>query len=1133
MISSGISFFHILRGLEVIKVVTPEPFENMKLFQTNISSTTYTENDITTSHVVIDCLDRENSKYQLIVTDYYPYLYVEIKNAGLEILNFLEARNIIVEKYKKTKKMNIYGYQTSNINLIKLFFKSVAHFHGAKKAMEGIYTIYNANIPFMVQFMVDLNIKGMTYIEANNMCDIFQQNRDNDTVGINFSTASFSEKPKDMNISEESSPMAHTPIGIKKYISYEDITPIDDNTLPSLRTISFDIETVNRENRFPDAFIDPIIQIGNTIKIDETMIQIIFCIGKTASIDNADVRCFKTEKEMLQAWLKYIFILDYDIIIGYNINMFDFPYIMKRAKQYNLGLCLCRQYLDRAHDSKIFKDITNRLQPSLTVFTSENSKFSGDSARYVAESIQVRTFTKKSIISGETSKTPNESISGEAYSQESISSQASILNTKIEEINQEQVKYDFIYHLIEDRLKYCRNCNNVKKDETLEFRSRLVIDMFPVIKKSYSLRSYTLNNVSREILGNQKEDIPYYLINGLYNGDEKSRRRIAVYCLKDTLLPLLLYEKLVVLFTGIEMVRVLGVPINWHFNRGISIKIFSLILRQAKKHNFVIPIVKVNTDGYTGAVVIDPERGYYDEPIAVLDFASLYPSIIIAHNLCYTTLILNKDKGKFSNKNVAKTPVGTMFIKKENKKGILPIILQNLLSKRREVKKMMGQEKDPQQKTLLNARQNAFKIAANSLYGFTGSAISKLPCLDIGQSITGYGREMLIQTKNFIESTYTEEKGINFTAHVIYGDTDSVMVKFIGKNINSDFIFDIAGDMAKAASAIFADPIKLEFEKIYYPYLLMNKKRYAGVVETREIVQAPGVYSDSQIVKRKKGSLTVTKRRIDTKGIETVRRDNCRLVKHLIEESLDLLLMKRDPESAKNFVKNKIRDLYLDKIDMSMLVISKTISKKSYSSKQAHVELAAKMQKRDNIVAEIGDRIAFVIIDKGPNVNAYEKSEDPSYVLEHNLALDVKYYIEQQISKPIHRLFEPLMDNVNELFLGEHTKTRVKSGKLAGPMAKFVQKSDSCISCKTRGGILCKSCEPNFFEIYTKKLEQLRKKEQIFNKCWRECQRCIQSVFSEVICANKDCPIFFKRAKARKTLDQLTQDINNLDSLDW
>lgn len=1060
----------------------------MKLFQTNITSTTHIENDATSSHILIDCLDNENSRYQLFVTDYLPYIYVEIKTTALEVLNFLEAKNITVEKYCKSEKMSIYGYQEENLNLVKLFFNSVSHCNGAKKALDGHYSVFNANIPFMVQFMVDLRLKGMTYIEVNNISDTKTVKKDDLKIGVTFSSAHSLVTEKKEIPEEISSPLKGTPLGMLKYVSFKDINPIVDDSLPSFMTLSFDIETSNRQNRFPDATVDPIIQIGNTIKVDDSQIQIIFCVGETASIDNADVRWFETEKEMLQAWFKYIFLLDYDTIIGYNITGFDLPYVLTRAKHFGIGSCLCRQYIERTKDVKIFNEILTNLKLKEEINTESLSLTQTEST------LTMKTFKQTEILA------------------------------------ENEKKYDFIYNLMEPKLKSCKNCNNYKKDEISDFRSRLVVDMMNVVKKSHSLRSYTLNNVSLHILQNQKEDIPYYLINGLYNGDEKTRRRIAVYCLKDTLLPLLLYEKLVVFFTGTEMARVLGVPINWYFNRGISIKIFTLILRQAKENNMVIPLVTAVNEGYEGAVVLDPERGYYDEPIAVLDFASLYPSIIIAHNLCYTTLVLNKDKKRISDDIVTKSPIGTMFINKEKKKGILPVILESLLSKRKEVKSLMAKETDPLLKSLLNARQNAFKVAANSLYGFTGSTISKLPCLDIGQTITGFGREMIIQTKNFIESTYNPGNGYNFLAKVIYGDTDSVMIKFFGENVNSDFVFDIAGDMAKNVSKIFVDPIKLEFEKIYYPYLLMKKKRYAGVIETR--LPVVNNSTDENDVKRQKTTI-ITKRRIDTKGIETVRRDNCRLVKHLIEESLDLLLMKRDPESAKLFVKNTVRDLYLDKIDMSMLVISKTLSKNSYSSKQAHVELAERMKKRDNIVADVGDRIAFVIIDKGPKVNAYEKSEDPLYVLEHDLPLDVKYYIDQQISKPVQRLFEPLMDNVNELFTGDHIQMKKKSGKMLGPMAKFVNKSEMCISCRAKGSILCKMCEPNFFEIYTNKMKQLQDNEQVFNKCWRECQRCIQSVVSEVICANTDCPIFFKRTKARKELDQDIEEIRKLESLSW
>nr|XP_057920705.1 DNA polymerase delta catalytic subunit-like [Doryrhamphus excisus] len=294
----------------------------MRFFQTNITSTTLTEDDTTTSHVVIDALDDENSKYQLIVTDYLPYIYVEVKNTPLEIVNFLEARNVTVEKYTQSEKMNIFGYQETNLKLVKCFFSSVTHLNSAKKALENSYTVYNRNIPFMVQFMVDLGLKGMTYIDVKKTSDTFEKKQKDTKAGVNFSSAASETDKEDSDgkNSEISSPLAGTPIGLKKYISFKNISTVDDKSLPSFKVLSFDIETKNRENKFPDAAFDPIIQIGNTIKIEDTKIQIIFCVGETASIDNAEVRWFKTEKEMLQAWFKYIFILDYDIIIGYNIN---------------------------------------------------------------------------------------------------------------------------------------------------------------------------------------------------------------------------------------------------------------------------------------------------------------------------------------------------------------------------------------------------------------------------------------------------------------------------------------------------------------------------------------------------------------------------------------------------------------------------------------------------------------------------------------------------------------------------------------------------------------------------------------------------------------------------------------------
>lgn len=132
---------------------------------------------------------------------------------------------------------------------------------------------------------------------------------------------------------------------------------------------------------------------------------------------------------------------------------------------------------------------------------------------------------------------------------------------------------------------------------------------------------------------------------------------------------------------------------------------------------------------------------------------------------------------------------------------------------------------------MLDGRQLALKISANSVYGFTGAQVGKLPCLEISGSVTAYGRTMIELTKNEVEKHYRIANNYENDAVVIYGDTDSVMVNFGVKTIER--AMELGREAAGIVSAKFVRPIKLEFEKVYYPYLLINKKRYAGLYFTR------------------------------------------------------------------------------------------------------------------------------------------------------------------------------------------------------------------------------------------------------------------------------------------------------------
>lgn len=149
--------------------------------------------------------------------------------------------------------------------------------------------------------------------------------------------------------------------------------------------------------------------------------------------------------------------------------------------------------------------------------------------------------------------------------------------------------------------------------------------------------------------------------------------------------------------------------------------------------------------GYEGAIVIEPMMGFYESPIATLDFASLYPSIMMAHNLCYSTLVphnMSKEcEGLFNT-----LPSGCNFIKTEVKKGLLPMILEELIAARKKAWYELSLSKDPFEKAVLNGRQLALKISANSVYGFTGATVGMLPCLEISSSVTAVGWEMIEYT---------------------------------------------------------------------------------------------------------------------------------------------------------------------------------------------------------------------------------------------------------------------------------------------------------------------------------------------------------------------------------------------------
>ncbi|XP_013146336.1 PREDICTED: DNA polymerase delta catalytic subunit [Papilio polytes] len=850
-------------------------------------------------------------------------------------------------------------------------------------------SFYETNIDFDIRFMVDTNVVGCSWIEL--------------PVG------KWLIRSKDSKVKPESRCQIEVDVAWNNFIAHQ---PEGEwSKVAPFRILSFDIECAGRKGIFPEPNHDPVIQIASMVVRQgetEPYLRNVFTLNTCAPIVGSQVLSFQSESEMLARWADFFRELDPDIITGYNISNFDWPYLINRAKHLKVDKF----------------DFLGRIR-------------------------NIRSVIKDSVLQSKQM--------------------------------------------------------GRRENKSINFEGRVPFDLLLVLVRDYKLRSYTLNAVSYHFLQEQKEDVHHSIISDLQNENEQTRRRLAMYCLKDAYLPLKLLNKLMCIINSMEMARVTGVPLVCLQTRGQQIKVVSQLLRKAKEAGYLIPAYhgQGSDDQFEGATVIEPKRGYYADPISTLDFASLYPSIMMAHNLCYTTLVPPNMQKDLNSDDITITPTKNMFVKSNIRKGLLPEILESLLAARKKAKADLKDEKDPFKRSVLDGRQLALKISANSVYGFTGAQVGKLPCLEISGSVTAYGRTMIEFTKSEVEKKYTKSNGYKEDAVVIYGDTDSVMVKFGVKTLEESM--ELGREAAEFVTSKFVKPIKLEFEKVYYPYLLINKKRYAGLYFTR-----PDKYD-----------------KMDCKGIETVRRDNSPLVSNMMSTCLQKLLIDRDPEGAVNYAKQIISDLLCNRIDISQLVITKELTKNDYAAKQAHVELAAKMKKRDPGTApKLGDRVPYVLCCAAKNTPAYMKAEDPIYVLENSVPIDFNYYLENQLSKPLLRIFEPILgDKAESLLLkGEHTMTKAMVTSKVGALAAFTKKKEKCIGCKSvmpndTKKALCNHCLSKEGQLYITEMFKLRQLQDKFSKLWTECQRCQGSLHEEVLCTNRDCTIFYMRKKVGMELD--------------
>ena len=515
---------------------------------------------------------------------------------------------------------------------------------------------------------------------------------------------------------------------------------------------------------------------------------------------------------------------------------------------------------------------------------------------------------------------------------------------------------------------------------------RYVFDMFQDIKREHKLESYSLNNVSKEFLKDQKIDMPVKeMFSRFREGDADKLGEVADYCIKDTELPHRISEKLCLIQNLIEMAKATWVPLSYLSERGQQIKVFSQMARKARELGFMIPTMyskATSDDKYQGATVLDAQTGAYYGPITALDFASLYPSIMRAHNLCYSSLVIDPRFGNIP--GVVYEQYGPYRFA-QGVSSLLPAILNELAAFRKKAKKLMAQSEGTPMEAVYNGQQLAYKISMNSIYGFTGAAKGMLPCVAIASTVTMRGRQMIEETKNYVEEHFPGAK-------VRYGDTDSVMVEFDVQGRKGREAIDYSWEQGELASEqcskLFKSPNDLELEKVYCPYFLYSKKRYAAKMY------------------EKKGDAVVFKK-IDVKGLQVVRRDTCMYVRGVLKHLLDLVLNSEDPRPAIEFARTSAKTLLKGKVDSKELMMSKQLGS-DYKTRVPHVEVRDKIKKRSpGSEPQQGDRVAF-LITKVPGLLC-DKAEDPSWVVDNKIPLDYVYYFEHQLVKPVCDLLEPLV----------------------------------------------------------------------------------------------------------------------------
>jgi DNA polymerase elongation subunit (family B) len=831
---------------------------------------------------------------------------------------------------------------------------------------------------------------------------------------------------------------------------------------------------------FPQLQGDKVTFIGSTfLRYGDKEPYLNHCVvlGSCDPVAGVVVESVKTEREVLLRWANIIQTENPDIIIGYNIFGFDYEFLFRRAQEVGcVGefMLLSRnqnelsakehdgemsiehttvQLASGEYDLRYFK-MTGRIQIDMYTyfrrdFNLSSYKLDDVAGQFISDDIKKVELWTDSSTGAQTTALFSANLSGLHV--------GDFIHIELSGFTSDYYKGGHKFRVLDIIMNHETDDADKSGNPVKTKTNVIVIDGHePPLVSAKSVK-----------WGMAKDDVSPQDIFRLTRGSSADRAIVAKYCIQDCNLVHHLMNKIDVITGYVEMSRICSVPISFLVFRGQGIKLTSYVAKKCRDKQTLMPDLEKSgeNDGYEGAIVLPPKCSMYmDNPVACVDYSSLYPSSMISQNLSHDSKVWTKEydldgnllketgerekrtnQYKYDNmpgydyidmefdtyRYVRKTPTSRAEKVKsgkkvcrwaqfpDNRKGIMPSILEELLKARSDTRKKIKTESDPFMQNILDKRQLGYKVTANSLYGQCGAKTSTFYEKDVAASTTATGRMMIIYAKRIIEEVYgdmeyvTQCHGPVLTrAEYVYGDTDSVFFTFNLVDVNTgekirgqkalEMTIEIAQDAAQLCTQWLKPPMELSYEKTLMPFILLSKKRYVGVLYETD---------------PRKGKLKYM-------GLSLKRRDSCDYLKDTYGGILNILMGKTvtDPtkpaiQNSIDFLNRSLSQLVDGKVPMEKLMITKALRSDYKNPDQiAHKVLADRIGKRDpGNKPKPGDRIKFVFVtNENRKALQGEKIETPEYIIHANLPVDYTHYITNQLMKPLQQLFGLAVDQIWE-----------------------------------------------------------------------------------------------------------------------